>query len=124
VLVARLRTHLLRASAGTTAARSRVALDQIEQLELFNRQLKALQRRLAEVLDCHPDAPVFLSFPGVNTVLAATLLAESGEDRQRFPSPRVLLAEAGLAPVTRASGRTTRVRFRYAANTSLREVFN
>lgn len=124
VLVDRLRAHLLRASLGTTAARSRVALDQVEQLELFNRQLKALQRRLAEVLRGHPDASLFLSFPGVSTVLAATLLAEIGEDRRRFPSPETLLAEAGLAPVTRASGRTTRVRFRYAANASLRTAFN
>jgi transposase len=34
----------------------------------------------------------------------------------------VLLAEAGLAPVTRASGRSRKVRFRYAANTILREA--
>ena len=33
----------------------------------------------------------------------------------------MLLAEAGLAPVTRASGRSHRARFRYAANTRLRE---
>jgi transposase len=34
----------------------------------------------------------------------------------------MLLAEAGLAPVTRSSGRSHRVRFRYAANTRLREA--
>ena len=50
------------------------------------------------------------------------LLAEIGEDRNRFPRPEVLLAESGLAPVTRASGRTRSVRFRYAANTRLREA--
>jgi transposase len=50
------------------------------------------------------------------------LLAEIGEDRARFPTPAVLLAESGLAPVTRASGRSRNVRFRYAANTRLREA--
>ena len=50
------------------------------------------------------------------------LLAEIGEDRGRFPEPAVLLAEAGLAPVTRSSGRSRSVRFRYAANTHLREA--
>jgi transposase len=49
------------------------------------------------------------------------LLAEIGEDRDRYPRPEVLLAEAGLAPVTRSSGRSRSVRFRYAANTRLRE---
>ncbi len=34
----------------------------------------------------------------------------------------MLLAEAGLAPVTRSSGRSHRVGFRYAANTRLREA--
>jgi hypothetical protein len=34
------------------------------------------------------------------------------------------MAEAGLAPVTLASGKVTRVRFRRACNTRLRDVFN
>lgn len=41
-----------------------------------------------------------------------------------LPEPGMLLAEAGLAPVTRASGRTRQVRFRYAANHALREGFH
>ena len=53
---------------------------------------------------------------------AATLLAEIGEDRDHYPAVGVLLAEAGLAPVTRSSGRSHRVGFRYAANTRLREA--
>lgn len=55
---------------------------------------------------------------------ASALLAEIGEDRDRFPTVEALLAEAGLAPVTLASGRTTRVRFRRACNTRLRDTFN
>lgn len=69
-----------------------------------------------------PSTPIFASLPGVGDVLTGTLLAEIGEDRARFPTPAVLLAEAGLAPVTRASGRSRKVRFRYAANTILREA--
>lgn len=70
----------------------------------------------------HPDAPIFASFPGIGPVLTAVLLAEIGEDRARFPHAEVLLAEAGLAPVTRSSGRSRSVRFRYAANSRLREA--
>lgn len=50
------------------------------------------------------------------------MLAEIGEDRGYYPAVGILLAEAGLAPVTRASGRSHQVRFRYAANTRLREA--
>ena len=53
-------------------------------------------------------------------VTAATMLAEMGEDRARFPTAEVLLAETGTAPVTRSSGRSRTVRFRYAANKRMR----
>jgi transposase len=122
-LVKRLSLNLLKASPGTAAGKHRAALALTDELELLNRHLKSFDAAIDEVLNHHPDAHLFLSFPGVGTILAATLLAEIGEDRSRFPRPDVLLAEAGLAPVTRSSGRTTRVRFRYAANTSLREAF-
>ncbi len=45
-------------------------------------------------------------------------------DRNPFPTASILLAEAGLAPVTLASGKVTRVRFRRACNTRLRDTFN
>lgn len=123
VLVERLRTHLLHASSGTTTARSRFALAQTELLELLNRQLKDFDRALQQALRNHPDAEIYLSFPGVGTTIAAVLLASIGEDRTRYPKPEFLLSEAGLAPVTRSSGRMRRVRFRYAANTLMRDAF-
>jgi transposase len=55
-------------------------------------------------------------------VTAATMLAEMGEDRARFPTADVLLAETGTAPVTRSSGRSRTVRFRYAANKRMRHA--
>jgi transposase len=122
-LVDRLRLNNLEASAGTTTAKRRTALAQVEQLELVNRQLKDFDRALGAVLRQHPDHTLFLSFPGIADVIAATLLAEIGEDRRRYPTAGVLASEAGLAPVTRASGRSSQARFRYAANNHLREAF-
>ena len=55
-------------------------------------------------------------------VTAATMLAETAEDRARFPTADVLLAETGTAPVTRSSGRSRTVRFRYAANKRMRHA--
>ena len=57
-------------------------------------------------------------------VTAATMLAEMGEDRSRFPTADVLLAETGTAPVTRSSGRSRTVRFRYAANKRMRHAID
>ena len=124
LLVERLRTHLLAATPGSVQGHRFSAPSQVDQLELLNRQLKTFDARIAEVFGDHPDAPVFASFPAAGPVISAALLAEIGEDRTRFPAVGVLLAEAGLAPVTLASGKVTRVRFRRACNTRLRDTFN
>jgi len=122
VLVERARPHLLSASAGTVAGKALSARLFTEELQLLNTHLRAYDKRLGELLEAHPDTPIFRSFPGIGPVTAAVLLAEMGEDRSRFPAAGALLAEAGLAPVTRASGRTRQVRFRYAANHRIRHA--
>jgi transposase len=122
VLAERMRANLLSASPGTVAGKSFSALSFTRLLQLLNTQLADYDDAIAAAIAEHPDAPIFASFPGVGPVLTGVLLAEIGEDRQRFPVAAVLLAEAGLAPVTRASGRSRNVRFRYAANTRLREA--
>ena len=122
VLAERMRANLLSASPGTVAGKSYSAQSFARLLQLLNTQLADYDDAIAAAVSEHPDAPIFASFPGVGPVLTAVLLAEIGEDRARFPSAAVLLAESGLAPVTRASGRSRTVRFRYAANTRLREA--
>ncbi|MCA1695693.1 MAG: transposase [Actinobacteria bacterium] len=117
-----MRAHLLTASAGTVAGKSYSAQSFTRLLQLLNSQLADYDDAIAAAVAEHPDTPIFASFPGVGPVLTGVLLAEIGEDRARFPTPAVLLAESGLAPVTRASGRSRNVRFRYAASTHLREA--
>lgn len=58
-------------------------------------QVRAVTNRIQGRLAEHPDAVIFLSFPGMGEVTAATMLAEMGEDRSRFPTADVLLAETG-----------------------------
>lgn len=121
-LAERMRANLLSGSPGTVAGKSFSAQSFTRLLQLLNGQLAEFDDAIAAAVAEHPDAPIFASFPGVGPVTTAVLLAEIGEDRTRFPRDTVLLAEAGLAPVTRASGRSRSVRFRYAANTRLREA--
>lgn len=119
-LAKRLRENLLSGAPGTVAGKSFSAQTFAQLLALLNAQLAEFDEAIASAVAAHPDAGIFASFPGVGPVLTGTLLAEIGEDRARLPEPGVLLAEAGLAPVTRASGRSNSVRFRYAANRRLR----
>jgi len=124
LLVERLRTNLLSAAAGTTAGKAVTAMLFVDQLELLNTQVRTITKRIRDLLVQHPDAVIFLSFPGMGHVTAATMLAEMGEDRGRFPTADVLLAETGTAPVTRSSGRSHTVRFRYAANKRMRHAID
>lgn len=122
VLAERMRANLLSGSAGTVAGKTHSAKTFAHLLGAMNEALAEFDDAIASVVAEHPDAPIFASLPGVGPILTAVLLAEIGEDRGRYPAPQVLLAESGLAPVTRSSGRSHGVRFRYAANTRLREA--
>lgn len=123
-LVERIRPHLLSASPGTTAGKQFTAKLFAAQLRLLNKQIKACDKRIGQLLDSHPDAPIFLSFPGIGPIVAATLIAEMGDDRSHYPNARVLLTETGLSPVTRASGRMHQVRFRYSCNHRMRHAID
>lgn len=72
-------------------------------------RLAAARERLAAEIEAvflaHPQAPVLLSLPGVGARTGARILTEIG-DITRFPTPGHLAAYAGLAPVTRQSGRS------------------
>lgn len=121
-LADKMRANLLTASPGTVAGKSFSAQSFTRLLQLLNTQLAEFDDAVAAAVADHPDARIFASFTGVGPVTTAVLLAEIGEDRDRYPTDSVLLAEAGLAPVTRASGRSRSVRFRYAANSRLRDT--
>ena len=62
------------------------------------------------------------TLPRTGTVNAAQMLAELGDDRARFTSAEQLAAEAGVAPVTHASGKHRDVTFRWACNKRLRSA--
>jgi transposase len=64
----------------------------------------------------HPDAEIYLSQPGLGIVLAARVLAEFGDDLDRYATGKARKNYAGTSPVTRASGTKTVVLARYARN--------
>jgi transposase len=92
-------------------------------IEHTRREERELQAEIVERLDAHADAHIFTSLPRAGTgVRAAALLAEIGDVRARFPDEESLAALAGVAPVTRASGKLHTVGFRWAADKKLRNA--
>jgi transposase len=85
-------------------------------------QIQQLAAAIAATLADHPDGALIQSLPRSGTVNAAQILAELGDDRTRFLTPEQLAAEAGVAPVTRASGKHRAVVFRWACNKRLRQA--
>jgi transposase len=90
-------------------------------LETLVGQLAKLTAAVEHAVAQHSDAWI-MSFPRIGRVNAAQILAELGDDRTRFLSDAHLAAEAGVAPVTRASGKHRAVSFRWACNKRLRQA--
>jgi hypothetical protein len=63
VLVDRLRPHLLTAGNGTVAGKSFSAELFADQLRLLNTHLRTYDKRIGDLLDAHPDAPMLRSVP-------------------------------------------------------------
>lgn len=80
----------------------------------------AIQKQIQTAFNTHPDASFWKSLPGVGVMTAARLLAYIGDNRDRFPSPDILQAIAGTAPITRSSGKQLTVEFRQACSRPLR----
>jgi transposase len=85
-------------------------------------RIAALEAHIERAMTAHVDAPVFTSLPRSGMVRAATLLAEIGDARGRYPSEDALAAAAGVSPSTRASGRSRAVVFRHGCNRRLRQA--
>lgn len=76
------------------------------QLLDLDREIKELDKQIADLLSDHPQANAITSVPGFGPLLTAELLAATGGDlHTAFGSSGRLAAYAGLAPVPRDSGR-------------------
>ncbi len=89
-------------------------------LEPLVAQIQKLSAAVEHAIAEHVDGEIVMSFPRAGRINAAQILAELGDDRLRFASEEHLAAEAGVAPVTYASGKHRGVGFRWACNKRLR----
>jgi transposase len=97
---------------------------QLELIQTLGRQIRDLEKQLAEVEAEHPDGRIFRSFPGCGNALTPRMIAAFGTRRDRYRSAEELQSFSGIAPITRASGQTQKVYFRWAAPKFIRQTFH
>jgi transposase len=88
-------------------------------LGTLNEQVSILQGQVEAHFGRHPDAEIILSQPGLGTVLGARVLAEFGDDHDRYASAKARKNYAATSPITRASGRKKTVAARFVHNDRL-----
>lgn len=101
-------------------AKGELALSLARTLDRLVEQIRLLTSRIEHHVSSIDDGRILMSFPRAGRVCAAQILAELGSVRERFDSDEHLAAEAGVAPVTYASGKSKAVTFRWACNHRLR----
>jgi transposase len=103
-------------------ARRAVVLGLVDALAPLVEQIAELTRRIGAALAEHPDREIFAPlFRSASTVICpATLIAEIGDVRGRYPTEASLAADAGQSPVAVESGKRRVAVFRRACDKRLR----
>lgn len=96
----------------------------VAQLEALAPSLAHFEAEIATRFAAHPDAALFEALPGSGPALAPRLLAVFGADRTRFTCASEVQQLAGIAPVTKKSGRTRLVHWRWAVPAFVRQTFH
>lgn len=133
-LLQELRKEPLRLVPGAAEAASSHVAFLLPQLKLHAKQRRQCQDRIASIIkqlqDTAPDVPeaekgehrdveILLSVPGIGKLVAATMLAEASQPLAQRDY-HVLRAQAGVAPITRQSGKHRTVSMRRACKGRLR----
>ena len=85
----------------------------------LDEQVKVLQGQVDAYFGQHPDAKIIVSQPGLGPVLGARVLAEFGDDPDRYTDAKSRRNYAGTSPITRASGKKKVVLARFVHNDRL-----
>lgn len=108
--------HVVRAKAKLLAAL-------VTQLEVSVEAVDSYSAEIQSFFAAMPAAEIAKTLPGGKSgTTVATIWAELGDAQSRWNSFRHLQAEAGAVPVTKASGKSRVVQFRFACNKHLRQA--
>jgi transposase len=114
-----------RAGELETQARRQIVLALVSALEPVVVRISELTIEIRHALQAHPDGQTFRSLfiAHDSWLCAATMIAEIGDCRERYPSYRALAADAGQCPVAVESGKSKHAQFRWACDHRLRHAF-
>jgi hypothetical protein len=88
-------------------------------LSAMAEQTEVLARQVEQGFGQHPDAEIYLSQPGLGVILGARVLAEFGDDPDRYADAKSRKNYSGMSPITKASGTKRVVLARFARNRRL-----
>jgi transposase len=113
-----------RAGELETDARRATVLGLISALRPIVGQIGQLTSQIHGAVRQHPDGQIFLPlFRDHKTAICpATLIAELGDQRSRYPSAAAMLADAGQSPIAVESGKRKVACFRRACDKRLRNA--
>jgi transposase len=117
-----LRAPALRQAPELEAAYAAIVASHVRLIAGLNSEVAELQAVVAEGFGRHPDAEILTSQPGLGPVLGARVLAEFGDDANRYADAKARKNYAGTSPITRASGTRKVVLARYARNRHLADA--
>jgi transposase len=95
----------------------------VGQLRATIEAIERFDEKIAECAPAHPDFAIFDSFPATGPVCGPRLLVAFGEQRERYPAPDDVQRYVGIAPVTKRSGNSTWVHWRWKCPKFLRQTF-
>ena len=95
---------------------------QVAVIRALRAAIDDLEAQIDTALAAHPWAALIETLPRVGTVNLAQIIGEVGPLLEHSASADQLAAETGVVPVTRASGKSHAVVFRYATNRRARQA--
>jgi hypothetical protein len=120
---ARIKTALgsdqLTARPGVVPAYAASASALVAVLTTMVTQTEVLAGQVEQGFGRHPDVEIYRSQPGLGVILGARVLAEFGDDLDRYADAKARKNYSGMSPITRASGTKRVVLARYARNRRL-----
>lgn len=93
-------------------------------LKAIHKALIGFDKAIQNIMDQHPDAPIFRSLPGAGPALAPRLLVAFGTQRDRFNSAQEVAQFYGIAPVVVQSGNSRTVHIRRRCPKFGRQTFH
>ena len=103
-------------------AKSRLLISLLTQLRTLMEQIDEYQEEINKLFQQHPDKEIFKSLPGSGEKNAPRLLAEMGDNKERYTQAKDIQCEAGTAPITNKSGKTEIVMMRFACRKLFRNI--